>query len=98
MTSPDGITWTVRTTDIGYYYSSVTWSPELRLFCAVGYSYEMSIYAPGVTTSPDGIKWTFSTSFDLADWVAAAWSPELKLFCVIANSGVGRGDKVMTSP
>jgi hypothetical protein len=37
MTSPDGIVWTSHTTPNDKDWYSVCWSPELKLFCAVGY-------------------------------------------------------------
>jgi hypothetical protein len=38
MTSPDGITWTARTSAADNQWHSVTWSPEAGLFVAVAYS------------------------------------------------------------
>jgi hypothetical protein len=35
MTSPDGITWTSRTSAANNQWLSVTWAKELGLFCAV---------------------------------------------------------------
>jgi hypothetical protein len=35
MTSPDGITWTIRTSAADNGWLSVCWSPERGLFCAV---------------------------------------------------------------
>jgi hypothetical protein len=35
MTSPDGITWTTRTSAADNIWHSVCWSPELYLFCVV---------------------------------------------------------------
>jgi hypothetical protein len=34
-TSPDGITWTMRSATLGYFWYSVCWSPELRMFATV---------------------------------------------------------------
>ena len=36
ITSSDGITWTQRTLPNSYNCRSICWSPELRMFCAVG--------------------------------------------------------------
>lgn len=36
MTSPDGTTWTARTSAADNYWISVCWSPELQTFAAVG--------------------------------------------------------------
>jgi hypothetical protein len=38
MTSPDGITWTSRTSAADNGWLSVTWAKELGLFCAVSYT------------------------------------------------------------
>ena len=35
MTSPDGITWTRRTTVTANNWSNLTWAPGLGIFCAV---------------------------------------------------------------
>lgn len=87
-TSPDGITWTIRT--IGYddnQWRSVCWSLELDLFCAVS--------SDGVTervmTSPDGITWTMQTSI-LSSWQGICWSSGLSLFCAVGSN------VAMTSP
>ena len=55
MTSPDGITWTARTSaaDNQWYY--VCWSPELALFCAVaidGAGNRVMTNAPASTYNP----------------------------------------------
>ena len=38
MTSPDGITWTARTSAADNLWNGITWSPELGMFCAVAIS------------------------------------------------------------
>jgi hypothetical protein len=94
MTSPDGVTWTSRTSavaaDSDWY--SVAWSPELGIFCAVAESGT----GARVMTSPDGITWTARTAAANSYWYSVAWSPQLGLFCAVANAGVG--GQVMTSP
>ena len=48
MTSPDGITWTLRETpseDIHFYWQNVCWSPQLGIFVAVGYSEKVLIFS-----------------------------------------------------
>ncbi len=54
MTSPDGITWTIRTSAADNNWRSVCWSPALTLFVAVADSGTGN----RVMTSPDGITWT----------------------------------------
>lgn len=70
-TSPDGVTWTVRTSGTASTLSAVTWADTLGLFVAVGNS--------GVLlTSPDGITWTSRTSgFGATNIANVAWSPDV---------------------
>jgi hypothetical protein len=89
MTSPDGVTWTGRSADASGWLS-VTWSPTLNLFVAVGNS-----GANRVMTSPDGITWTLRTAAEANLWGDVTWSPDLNLFVAIAISGT---NQVMTSP
>jgi hypothetical protein len=91
MTSPDGITWTSRTS-IDSQWEDVCWSPELGLFCAVS----ISGITSGVITSPDGITWTSRTTPTTNPWYSVCWSAELGLFCSVG--WVGTGNRVMTSP
>jgi len=92
MTSPDGITWTIRVSAADNNWYSICWSPELSLFVAVA--------ATGtgnrVMTSPYGTTWTIRVSAADNDWQSVCWSPELSLFCAVAYSGTG--NRVMTSP
>jgi hypothetical protein len=86
MTSPDGVTWTLRTTpSIGY--SRPAWSPTLGRLVAVGTN--------SVITSPDGITWTTRTAAAANAWVNVCWAAGLNLFVAVAQDGASR---VMTSP
>lgn len=95
MTSPDGITWTPRTTPTGggiFAWRGLAWSPALGLFVAV--------YGGGagrVMTSPDGITWTEGTPASTDLWNEVAWSPELNLFVAVGRTAIS-GSAVMTSP
>ena len=91
-TSPDGITWTTRTTPINASWVSVCWSPELRLFCAVA----NSGIGSDIMTSPDGVTWTARTS-PVANQAlqSVCWSAELGLFCAVASTGTN--NRVITS-
>jgi hypothetical protein len=91
MTSPDGISWTARTSAADNGWRSVCWSPELSLFVAVAWSGTGN----RVMTSPDGITWTSRTSAADNSWMSVCWSPERSLFVVVAEGGINR---VMTSP
>jgi hypothetical protein len=92
LTSPDGVTWTARTSAGNSTWNSVCWSSELRLFCSVasaGASYR-------IQTSADGIAWGGVNAPAANSWQGVCWSPEIRLFCAVAGSGTGtRG---MTSP
>lgn len=55
-TSPDGITWTGRTTGATNSYTGICWAPSLGLFVAVGT--DSSGFITLIYTSPDGITWT----------------------------------------
>ena len=96
-TSPDGITWTNRTLPAATYWSSVTWAPQLGLFCAVaggGYPNGGSVTTSVAATSPDGITWTSRTLPAVRGWTSVCWSPQLGLFCAIAAAA----NDVATSP
>jgi hypothetical protein len=92
MTSPDGITWTSRTSAADNSWHSVCWSPERLLFVAV------AINGTGnrVMTSPNGITWTSRTSPVDNQWRSVCWSPEMSIF--VATALTGTGNRVMTSP
>ncbi len=69
-------------------WTSVAWSPQLQLFCAVRVSNAF------VSTSTDGITWTNHTAFAGA-WTSITWSAELGIFCAVASSNA---TSVMISP
>ncbi len=91
MTSPDGITWTSRTSAADNEWTAICWSPELNLLVAVA----SSGTGNRVMTSTDGINWTLRTSAADNNWTAVCWSPELNLFVAVASSG--SGNRIMTS-
>jgi Chaperone of endosialidase len=58
-------------------FHSITWSPELNLFAAVGFNGGTH----RVAISPDGISWThIQSTNDAASWFSICWSPALNLF------------------
>jgi hypothetical protein len=88
MTSPDGITWTARTSSpTDNNWRSVTYGNGL--FVAVA----GSVTGNGVMTSPDGITWTARTSPTDNIWLSVAY--ENGIF--VAVSYTGTGNRVMTS-
>ena len=100
-TSPDGITWTLRTTPTGQYYGfySVIWASEINLFVAT--NMYGGLIGNQVMTSPDGITWTIRSTptqaYDFFWWYAQAWSPELGLLVAVAQED-SETKGVMTSP
>jgi len=87
MTSPDGITWTSRTSYVAANndWYSVTYGNGL--FVAVG-----SLGC--VMTSPDGITWTSRASPANYFWSSVTYGNGI----FVAVSVQGNGDRVMTSP
>jgi hypothetical protein len=68
MTSPDGITWTSRTSAADNNWQSVAWSATLGLFIAVATSGSPN----QIMTSPDGINWTTRTAPNTNDYLGVA--------------------------
>jgi hypothetical protein len=90
ITSPDGITWTSRTTPLDTndnYWQSVAYGNGLWVAVA-WYGIDR------VMTSPDGIAWTIRTSANDNPWQSVAYGNGLW----VAVSTDGTGNRVMTSP
>ena len=87
--SPNNLVFYTQDSYVNPNFTSITWSPELTLFCAVS-----SGGTSRIMTSPDGITWTARTAPELNSWNSITWSPALSLFCAVAHSGTYR---VMTS-
>lgn len=94
MTSPDGITWTLRTSASSNDWQSVIWGG------AIGQKKFVAVSSSGtnnrVMTSSDGITWTSRTSAANNYWTSVTWASSLGLFCAVAASGTN--NRVMTSP
>ncbi len=97
MTSTDGgDTWTLQTTPTiaGSSWRSITWSPTLSTFLAVGHNGNFSSAGIGIAmTSTDGTTWT-QINWDTvvpkitgrgSQAFSVDWSEDLQLFCVIGN-------------
>ena len=81
-----------RNDDMLNRITSICWSPDLSIFCAVS-------YLGHIGTSSDGINWTWIEGYmnnNSSAWISICWSPQLGLFCVVAD-GVDTSD-IMTSP
>lgn len=85
-TSPDGVTWTSRTS--GNNIFGLAWSPELSLMVGVAPN-DTGVATDKIYTSPTGVTWTARTAPN-SDIVLhdVAWSSSLGLFCAIGSSGV----------
>ena len=68
MTSPDGITWTLRSTPADLEWRAVCWAPELNLLVAVAGTGS----GQQVMTSPDGRSWTLRPAPPTASGAASA--------------------------
>ena len=88
MTSPDGITWTSRTSAANNDWQSVTHGNGL--FVAVANTGTGN----RVMTSPDGITWTSRTSAADSSWNSVTYGNGV--FVAVASSG--SNNLVMTSP
>jgi hypothetical protein len=86
ITSPDGTTWTTRTSGTANQLNAVTYSSANDLFVAVD--------ASGIViTSPDGTTWTTRTSGTTNALSAVTYSSADDLFVAAGGGGV-----VLTSP
>jgi hypothetical protein len=82
MRSSDGIIWSnsTFTEAVPQTWQSICWSPELRLFVAVGGGYGKTQTSANVATSTDGVNWQ-QIFFDSQIWLfSVLWCPELKIF------------------
>ena len=86
MTSPDGYSWTSRTSPGKMEWTSVTYGSENKLFVAVA----VNGYANKVMTSPDGITWTGRPSPD-EPWLSVSYGGNNTYVAV------GYYGKIMTS-
>jgi hypothetical protein len=97
VTSPDGVTWTTRTTpfDNGYVNQVATnfYAPPNRLFMAVGND---ASNVKVVMTSPDGVTWTAQTTPFDNGYGSGVWWDGHNWIVVGQNSA--RTRTIMTSP
>ncbi|NBN98813.1 MAG: hypothetical protein EBV19_06180 [Flavobacteriia bacterium] len=85
--------WTTVTSPADNNWTSITWSSDLLLFCAVASSGNTN----RVMTSPDGITWTLRTSASNNDWRSVTWGGANGQKKFVAVSSTGTGNRVMTS-
>lgn len=89
MTSPDGDTWTSRTSAASLAWRGLAWSEDLTLFAASA----SSGTGNRIMTSPDGITWTSRTSAADNNWAKMVFANGY--FVTVGQSGTG--DRVMVS-
>jgi hypothetical protein len=78
-------TWTARAVPEANSWSSVCWSPQLRLFVTV------SIDGTNrVMISFNGINWIARPAAQANQWRSVCWSPELKRFVAVSIDGNNR--------
>jgi hypothetical protein len=94
ITSPDGITWTARTTPSGgLAWFSVAWSAELGYFVGSANSGTNRIMV-----SPNGINWTSVVPPFDNSWYQIAWSADLGIFCAVGELGTVDQKMLTTAP
>lgn len=77
LTSPDGITWTIRYEGGVNLFFDITWSPRLRIFLTTSYRQ--------ILISFDGINWIEITYiFLLSTYEHFIWDDRLNAFCGIS--------------
>lgn len=108
MTSPDGVTWTIRNSITTYdgAYRDVTWAPEIGVLAAVGLNNDLFSSTPGLTaqiiTSTDALTWTRRNAPATSNWWSCVeWSADLGRFVSLSigtdTFGSGTSERVMYS-
>jgi hypothetical protein len=86
QTSPDGITWTARTTSgSAGYWCGICWAAELGLFVIVSNNGNIASINL-IMTSPDGITWSQQTAPSSQNLYGICWSPELSILVASGNT------------
>lgn len=73
-TSPDGITWTARTSPNAQAWQSVCYAENIGFFVAVANN---GAVAAQIMTSPNGITWSAATSSSATTWTSVCRSSNL---------------------
>jgi predicted acyltransferase (DUF342 family) len=68
-------------------WTSITWSPELKLLVAVADSDNNNINNNRVMTSKDGENWTSINPNSNNEWSSITWASDLGLFVAVAKGG-----------
>jgi hypothetical protein len=97
MTSPDGVTWTIRTVPTALQWNSVTWGAGPNLFVAVARN---GAVATNIITSPDGITWTSRTSPAANIWRSVTFGSNIvtgAAYYIAVSSSATTANKIMYS-
>jgi hypothetical protein len=78
-------TWTARTVPQANNWSSVCWSPQLRIFVAVAIN-----GSNRVMISSNGVDWIARLAAQDNQWRSVCWSPELRRFVAVSIDGNNR--------
>lgn len=81
MTSPDGLTWTVRAASAALNWRGLAFGNGVFVATAINSS--------TVMTSPDGITWTSRTGAGNQQWFAVTFNEDTDEFVAVASSGAG---------
>lgn len=90
MTSPDGETWTLRTTTGNFNWNDICVNEAGGKLVAVATG-----DVGAVMTSVDGITWNPFNASELGQWRGVCYSPDLDLYVAVGSLGTNR---IMTSP
>ncbi len=77
--SNDGIIWSTASIS-NNDWTSVCWSNELSIFCAVSSNSNIS------SISSNGVNWSTNSLTMSSDWSSICWSSELESFYTVSNS------------
>ena len=91
MTSPDGISWSSRSSAADNAWTSLCWAPQRELLVAVS----SSGTGKRIMTSGDGLSWMVRNSPADLGWRSLYWSTQRRQFAAVSNSGAG--NRVMVS-
>jgi hypothetical protein len=97
MTSPDGVTWTQRTSAAGNQWFGITWGDPPGATQGQFVAVADSGAGNRVMTSPDGITWTARSTND-NNWNDVTFGGPLGEEKFVAVAWGGDGNRVMTSP
>lgn len=94
VTSPDGETWTARTTP-ELNFNSIAWNGSLMVAVGNNASNE-----DGIATSPDGVTWTVRTGpkGTNTNYYGVCYASSLSLWAAVDGDGTLDTSRVITSP